>query len=1195
MINVTDRPIVLAEGAELDRRVRLGIQKFVNAINEKYAVEKKLELGKRKVHTFGKTSEKISFNYFAPSQLLETQYGNEFIQALMDISNINTKTNSITTGFINLNRFLKHKSGLSVSAGTRIRGHIRLLLLALWSEKAIMLPYGFHLGGSALTSHLSIIISFETEVASFFRKYKFESNDRGTTKPSLPISAKETLYKFGPRLIWASDYHRLEDIDIVEICELHRGISEDENGRFQEGSRPPLMLMLRELFDYQATRVRYSAKDLDLLALWLSSCKAREFSFEDFRSRPEDITVEIRINSLAASRHRDRLRVRKYKPVINEYGCSSQLRVNKNNELLFAAKRNDHDSVVEYFIKIRTYRNGLDWLSHRAPYPGREHLDIQRLSEFWIEAWSAWLKFRKNVLGYDTVKGPSAAFNLLCDYLFLYLPWWMELFPDNLVNFPLSPNQLKRSVFIHRTDLYKGESIPIDKLPLTFLDILDLRRYKPHSRYSVLKQLILFLDWIAVGFEDDERIAGKEYRNPINKIDLPRVKKISKSNKVGFSKKDHLHLLKYSYAVEAFGEYLQRFEMDNPLQFGNKYMRPHHFINTGPLPSQVALSGKVSIEYLNDWPDNFGYVPYYLYRGKNYPIYRCPDIFQWAFRKIDLERYDVSGGCSDCFLPHLSVIRLLIGAIETGLRLQSLQWLDLRKWDSLNKQNGVPVDCDFNMNDFKDRSYAYPLYISTDKTKNAPWDNLMPFRVRSCFHREQYFRDSIKEIGMDTLVDYEGIQNSRFGQILPLFRSHNSPKPVSDHKYMAYWIRMLWGFEEYFNTNVSAKDEFKQFVYMRGSELKQVPDYSETKPTNLLAISTPHANRVTYASIRVGLMDVSDIATQLGHANTASTIHYIKPTTESLVEKLLQVDLILQQENLESSHIRADSPKSALYKSFKINRSQTIDAFQFAPSASIWSTNDLNENYDGLALLKSSPASQITFRETHICPVGEVCPADIVTKIGGPHRCGICPLAMRCVDHLPAIAAKINQLFRHNQSNTQTGEMLKARKEPDSTVDAFYEVGERCVEEMVGWQFCHDTLLKMLHSRDGRLKGAIHIFEPEIVKKHLQLVSRDRPLIEFYLQSIIEANIYPSFNDPHIQLIAARYSRHIKSGGFLPSLDEDPVAIIAGYLKTQMDSRGLTLSDIAKEIGRIELAHKEGRSLLSGKQTFLLSDAEDDK
>jgi hypothetical protein len=412
---------------------------------------------------------------------------------------------------------------------------------------------------------------------------------------------------------------------------------------------------------------------------------------------------------------------------------------------------------------------------------------------------------------------------------------------------------------------------------------------------------------------------------------------------------------------------------------------------------------------------------------------------------------------------------------------------------------------------------------------------------------------------------------------------------------MAYWIRMLWGFEEYFNTNVSAKDEFKQFVYMRGSELKQVPDYSETKPTNLLAISTPHANRVTYASIRVGLMDVSDIATQLGHANTASTIHYIKPTTESLVEKLLQVDLILQQENLESSHIRADSPKSALYKSFKINRSQTIDAFQFAPSASIWSTNDLNENYDGLALLKSSPASQITFRETHICPVGEVCPADIVTKIGGPHRCGICPLAMRCVDHLPAIAAKINQLFRHNQSNTQTGEMLKARKEPDSTVDAFYEVGERCVEEMVGWQFCHDTLLKMLHSRDGRLKGAIHIFEPEIVKKHLQLVSRDRPLIEFYLQSIIEANIYPSFNDPHIQLIAARYSRHIKSGGFLPSLDEDPVAIIAGYLKTQMDSRGLTLSDIAKEIGRIELAHKEGRSLLSGKQTFLLSDAEDDK
>ena len=1196
MINVTNRPIMLAEGAELDRRIRVGIKKLTIALDLKYKIQLKIASAPRKRDGFGRHPGKWIYIYFSDDKLIDTQYGDAFVQTLFDIASIDSRNVGSATAFNKLNGFFRNMPSLSACVITRVKGHIKLLLLSLWSENAIILPYKFQFGGAALKFYDVIIRAFETEVASFFRNFKVRGNSscRNPNLPKLPKSAAETLSNFGPRLIWATDYHLLENINFVEIIKLHQAIVNDESNAY---GRPPLSLMLHEILNFQPNRVSFSAMDIANFVIWTHTPKAKKYQIEDFISRKEMILKEININKKDVNK------------INRPIGTNSKnlqrihlstAKLKKNEKFAVLIEIDSHESIVEYFSKMQgTERRGLEWLKCRAPYNGREHLDLQPLSGLWIEAWAAWLKFRKNVQGYDSKKGPDAAFNLLCDYLFLYLPWWMELFPDNQLNFPLSPNQLKRSVFIHRTELYAGESIPIDKLPLTFLDILPFRRLNPRSRYDAINQLKLFLDWVGVEFEEDERIAGKSYRNPLNSIDLPRVQKKTKTTKIPFSKRVYPHLLFYCYGTEAFGEYLQSLAMDRPSIFLGKSFRNKNFLSTGPLSYQVSSTGVVSQEYLEDWPESYGYVPFITYRGKNYPLYRCPNIYQWAVRTIDLDRYAISGGITQRWIPHLGSLRMFLGALETGLRLQSIQWLDLRYWDVINKRDGVPVNYDFNMKELLKARFALPLYISTDKSKNEPWAVLTVFRVRSCFYREQYFRDSIKEVGMDTLVDYEGIQNSRFGQILPLFRSTFSQAPLSDSVYRNYWVHLLWGFEEYFDLNVSADNEFIQFVYVKKTDFESVPDYCETNPTKFLAIHTPHACRATYATNRTGVLDTSDIAAQLGHSSLFVTMHYTVSTPEIVAEKLASVDRNIlaefQNEDFNPTYIRADVPESALYKSFKANRSQAIDSFQFAPSVSIWSTDELSPNYDGLMLLRNSPASQIILRETHICPVGEACPADIVIKIGGPHRCGLCPLSMRCVDHLPAIAAKINQLKMHVRYNWQRAQQLLAKKEQDSIVDELFETAERCTNEIASWQYCHDILIKMLHSRDAGMKGRVHVFEPDIVKKHLQLVSKDRTLIEFYLQRIIEANTYPSLNDPHIQLIATRYSRHIRSGELLPSLEEDPVAIIAGYVKTQIDSRGLTLTDIANEIDRIELARKEGRSLLLSNQTFLLSDLQKDE
>lgn len=1189
MINITGRPIVLAEGHELDRRIRSGINKFLEAFDEKYDMKRQLEEHPTKIKGgFGKNPARACYRYFMTENLLENPYADAFVQALMDVAIVDSRNTGITEAFTNLNRFLNHTTPLPAHVSAKIKGYIRLLLLVLWSEKAIVLPYTFLLGGAGLKEHQIIITSIESEVAAFFRKYKFVSDNPESDEAMLPLSGAETIYKYGPRLIWASDYHRFEDVNITELSQLYKTITKDEDGEWLGSSRPPLALMLREIIKHNASRVAYTASDIDDFTLWSISTTLNGFSFEEYQTRKPQILEEREFNRLrriGISQAKDKL-----KPKV-------ETARNKDEILLNLSAKESHEAIVNYFTFMKGItRKGLEWLNRSAPYPGRDHIDLKTISSLWVESWAAWLKYRKTVQGFDTVDGPYRAFNILCDYLFLYLPWWIELFPDKGVTLPLSPNQLKRSIFIHRTQLYEGEAVPVDKLPLTFLDILALRLSSVDSRYATLLQLIQYLDWVEIGFEDDSRIAGKGYRNSLKRIDLPRLQKKTKTTKIPFSKRVYPHLLYYCYAIEAFGEYLQTVAMDRPFLFDGKHIRQQKFLSTGPLPNQIDNLGRVSEEYLEDWPDSFGYVPYISYRGKNFPIYRMPDVFQWLKRRVDLSRYNISPNivCSR-WIPHLTILRLLMGAVETGLRLQSIQWLDLRSWDSLNKRNGIPPSYSFNMSDSANGKYILPLYVPTDKTKEDAWDTSITFRLRACFYREQYFRDSIIEHDMDMPVDYDGIENSRFGKILPLFRSQRSPNPISDSNYFDYWVHLLWGFEEYFDNNVSSENEFIQFVYLRGTDKEVVRDYSETGINELLAISTPHACRATFATNKTGILYVSEVAHQLGQKNTVVTAHYTVSTPEIMAEKLEAIEkeiLASFGANSNPSYIRADDINGELYQGFQSNRLEAIKLFQFAPAISLWNTAELNSDLDGIDLLKNSPMSQIVFRETHICPVGEKCPDDIVAQIIEPKRCGLCPLAMRCVDHLPAIAAKINQLTMSVRAEIRRAQQMADRNEPDSAVDPFYEAAESHASEIVGWQLSQDILLRMLEINSNKSQNEYHTHSPEIVKKHLQVVSSNRSLSAFFLQRISDANAYPSMADPEIQRVADRYCRYIFSEKNQPTLEQDPVMLLAGYIKTHLEPLGLTINDLAERIDELEQAKNEKAPLLSSTKAFFLNNSE---
>lgn len=212
--------------------------------------------------------------------------------------------------------------------------------------------------------------------------------------------------------------------------------------------------------------------------------------------------------------------------------------------------------------------------------------------------------------------------------------------------------------------------------------------------------------------------------------------------------------------------------------------------------------------------------------------------------------------------------------------------------------------------------------------------------------------------------------------------------------------------------------------------------------------------------------------------------------------------------------------------------------------------------------------SRIRFRETHICPVGEECPLDVVERIGAPKRCGCCPLAMRCVDHLTAIAAKRNQLLERIRYLHAKIEGMQSRGEPVAVLDEMWDELDLDVNEYLGWQLSEEVLNSVPFNEGAAGGPTFHVEQPEVVKRHLQRISRSGNFAEFVLQRIADSNAYPSMTSPQIQAAAARVRRSLlarKGTDQLVFEDDsfDAVRDAAALLNVAMKSSGLSREQVA--------------------------------
>ncbi len=969
------------------------------------------------------------------------------------------------------------------------------------------------------------------------------------------------------QLLLATDCRDARHFDIYEFEKLHELHISDSSFLYKSKLLLPPYMLLRGI---ELTAGSALGRDLRHgYILWRASERCKTISFSEFMADPKHIKgmrihghgrerIELeKEQNIRTQKALVRRAEQKVKRADSPYLSNLRNIANENEQ---AAPEN-YFGALFYGSSVKGFRPA-SWLEEPVNYPGRESLKLDEIGRNWFIAFGAYLVHRQK--DYETDNQVRAALHVLADYILLYLPWWIEKNLGTKLEFPDTPRKFLRYYFVNRTRFHSDKEKSLGELPKTLYELLPMRRLTPDSRNSTRRIIEMFFSFVMTYFEDSEDFVNRGMKNPIqlefdNEV-AGRPK--TKTNKVPFAEDIFPFLIHYGQSVEAFGEFLQQQAYEKDIfKEGCK----------GPLEGYQTA----------DW----GYTPVFWYRNKLYRISWVPNIYVVAKRKMQSNPSGLAGIYVNGFkvntglnrnitfnFPHLTVVRLLLVMVETGLRAQSVQWLDRRSFDS----RAAPIGDMFELYGNMLLQTFHVLFLNTDKSHNE-WQNFMTWRARRSMCAERCFQDSLVDMNAMTEVAYEDRENSRFLPIQPLFRSERGAKPVSDGTYSTRWVTLLYGFQVFYNqksgVDLSGKADALELV-----KLREGAKQSGTISAMYFAIHTPHACRSTYATHKDGDLELSEIASQLGHSNTVITNRYQVPSAKRLIKKLKEIDdrtmglATYAPMGLEDAYLHPEHEGSSVRIAFDKNRDNAISNYGFVSGISLWSLSDLDEDTPALELLRKSPSSVIKWHSTHICPVGNQCPREVVANAGEGNRCGICPLATKCVDNLPGIEAKQNELLERIRTAAARISLLTGRDGVQAELDALHRSMQADTRELLGWKLSAEILRTKLREHEGMDVG-YHADQPELVRKQLQLVTRSQPDSEFFLQRIAESNTYPSLESAEVRAKAIRYTRlmlatqgRLDEAAYLDVQPHTELAVFAALVKPFVDAKKLSISDLAAAI-----------------------------
>ncbi|WP_164659543.1 hypothetical protein [Tropicibacter sp. Alg240-R139] len=733
----------------------------------------------------------------------------------------------------------------------------------------------------------------------------------------------------------------------------------------------------------------------------------------------------------------------------------------------------------------------------------------------WEKLFAEFLEYRQSIRGFEDLKGISVSLRKLSSYIGYYLPSMLaeKNVPSKYAI--KAPREFRRK--LHVVGDVENLSVP------TFMAFLKEFSSVNATRRVWIGHAENFFAWLAATYSEPEfrEFAGPDFRNPFDrKFDLPRSKKVYVTNKKPINRATLPHLLLWLYEIEKFGVLLQGKE----------------------LAGEISFKKSRTIQNVDRFVDcrDFGLSLQYDYMEERFPIFQVP---------LHLFRSGNTSGA--IWLSHL---RWQIFTLETGLRHQATQWMDHRTWDLQAGQD-------------KDRSVKR-LWVNTDKTHDA-FEIPILKRVYDLLLRQQEQEDRSGNSYVN--VPYEKRQHSRFPDVQHLFRSHKGTY-ISDSGYHRYWGQLLYAFQGYICRTGLGLPPVVRFDKPEDGSPKIKLDTRSKSPVCELSLKlehTPHSCRVSFITHRSPFVDLGSIAKQVGHKSPVATAHYCYPDFAELSTKLEESDMLVEQQSKPTissgpAFIKASEQNSRLRKSFESDRRRTIMDFGMVNLSSIH-----DEGESGIDMLRASRASEIVFRDTHICPIGEDCSQEVIEDGGEAMRCGACRFACKSVDHLPAIEAKRNSLLARIQVSVGLLRAVNKVQSRSSERQQIHRKIELDTRELLGWTQTAEILRGFLAEKIP--KGRFFTNEPEIVRNHLRRVVRKSSQQEFLLQRILEADYFPALASDELRLKSSRLFRKLLSSSFPKDIagDDDPdfeIKTIASAIYLRLKAGNIKLADVASEI-----------------------------
>lgn len=809
------------------------------------------------------------------------------------------------------------------------------------------------------------------------------------------------------------------------------------------------------------------------------------------------------------------------------------------------------------------------------------NIDLSGISSTWLTIQDAYLKNLKR----ESKKGPKLALGWLNVYLFMYLPYWFEAHSNTKIKYPSSPEFLTGSIFISRL-------IDIDFVaPETFMTMMNTiaekRSWIGNSYYSTVKQVELFFAFIQ---KKSEALPGcNGFRQPLSKDDFPPTTSQRNTNKRPIEKRLFGVTLNLVEVLITYSEVITDRILD-----GN--------LNSHEFQLEISRFGRVidtfQVAHLT------GVIPLIFYRGKTIPLRIVPNCLSFT-NSHKLKQFETG-----VQIPSPHGLNQIYVALHTGLRHNHIQWLDARSFDKC----------------VSDESSEFTqLLVNTDKRKNKPWMPYVSMCVIERLRAQRRWRNLFDEPGYLVEHNYNDNSDTKWAPIQPLFSMPKSGLPHTDMVYTRIWgllLSMLQGLlrelgeESYLPIESHGKLVPRIGMLEPGYVGYNDPDAVEKRkkagnkiykhrsfvPLEFKSPMSAHSTRVTVVQQYMTYLTAEYVGKYFT-GQTPRTVHYyhIPDSAELAREGVFQamsqrgtaskdLNLLLGAEQAILMAVRADSVQSRLAESLRLNLSETIEAYGFV------SLSLADSEVSGIEVLQKTMGVDAVLNKTEICPYGNRCPTDVIKLLKYSHRCGLCPYAVRSVDHLHAVSAKLHQVneeLSELESKLKEANLEVTPRFTEAELDALEITRSDLSEDITGWLLNEEVLDHTLQRlKSGQSKARWVVQAPEAVERDLRRVTLPSNVTAYTLARLQECIAFPTLESPQIRARFELLRRQLlaKSGKLAEALSSktptNPAMECAGLLKTIVEAHKLNYNDVVRvlesDLDSLGISLRENLLILGG-------------